>query len=177
MNDIAVKPNNDFSSYDEYMKHIREVWKVALDTQMHFNDLLIRMRTTVISIILAVFGASALALRELNAPFIEVFKLKIHLSSIVLFIGIIFLIGQFLIDRFYYFKLLLGSVTFTDKIDKKFENNDKIMFGLTKEINKSISDVKATVQLTLFYAVPILLAIFVIILIQCNLPAIEPSIQ
>lgn len=51
---------------DALLKHKLTVWKTAIETQMHFNDLLIRMRTTVISIILAVFGAAAIALKDMK---------------------------------------------------------------------------------------------------------------
>lgn len=154
-------------SFDrERQKNDLEVWKVALNTQMHFNDLLIKMRTAVISIILAVFGASAFVVRNVTEPIVTVCNHRVHASSLVLAIGIIFLVVQFLIDRCYYFNLLLGAVDFTKNLDGKYKKEG--LFGLTEAIIGRIDEKHATRVLIAYYFTPIVLAILVIILIQSN---------
>ncbi|MFC1755757.1 hypothetical protein ACFL96_20600 [Thermoproteota archaeon] len=133
------------------LDHIISVWKVAINTQMHFNDLLIKMRTTVISIILAVFGASVIALKDINFKF-EIFDCKVHASVVILGIGCVFLFTQFILDFFYYFKLLLGAVDFTEKMDRDY--SEYKLFGLTSMISKRISHHCAGVVLFLCYAIP-----------------------
>ena len=49
--------DNDNSAAET--KLILEEWKTVIQTQMHFNDMIMKMRTTAVSIVLAVFGASA----------------------------------------------------------------------------------------------------------------------
>ena len=168
-----------FSTNEERLKHVREVWKVAMDTQMHFNDLLMKMRTTVISIILAVFGASALVVKDIPKPLVDIWGWKLHISSIVLFVGILFLVCQYYIDRFYYFKLLLGEVEFTRKIDKDYEgyNGGEEVFGLTKAINKEIDSDSAKKVLFWFYIGPIIISFIVVVIIQLNLSAVVGCVK
>lgn len=151
----------------ETMDRDIEIWKVAINTQMHFNDLLIKMRTTVISIILAVFGAASIALRDMVLH-VGIGKMKIHVSAIALMIGIIFIVVQYLVDRFYYFKLLTGAVNFTKKIDEKYKNINGVKFGLTESIIESVSEKNAKILLLLFYGIPLLLCGISIILILIN---------
>lgn len=153
----------------EVLAHDMEIWKVAIDTQMHFNDLLIKMRTTVISIILAVFGAAAIALNEKPTWFIQCFCWKIHVSAIVLILGLIFLLVQFIIDRCYYFEMLLGAVKFARQIDERYENSN-MKFGLTNKICRQISEPAAILVLWAYYGIPFVLGIISIYLIATKVP-------
>ena len=144
------------------LNHDLEVWKVALDTQMHFNDLIIKMRTAVISINLGVFGTAAICLRDstLRVDFLG----SHHISFVVLMVGLFFLIGQGIIDYFYYFKLLLGSVKFTESIDNKYKEND--LFGLTNSISKEINPCWSKFILFVYYIIPIALFISALLIIH-----------
>jgi hypothetical protein len=153
-------------SNEDTFKYELELWKVAIDTQMHFNELLIKMRTTVISIILATFGASAIALKDMNW-FVNILGSEFRVSAVILAIGIVFLFVQFLIDATYYFRLLLGAVDYTEYIDKKYKNND--LFGLTSCISKKVPRWGAWLTLICYYWIPILLGGFVIWVIQCRI--------
>ena len=153
-------------SEEKRLEYELELWKVAIDTQMHFNELLIKMRTTVISIILATFGASAIALKDMNW-FVNILGCEFRVSVVILAIGIVFLFVQFLIDATYYFRLLLGAVDYTEYIDKKYKNYD--LFGLTSCISKRVPRWGAWLTLICYYWIPILLAGLVIWVIQCRL--------
>lgn len=144
------------------LEHDEKLWKVALETQMHFNELLIRSRTTVVTVAMAVIGATLIAFRETNITF-NICTKEVHIGIVILCIGIGFLCTQFIIDYFYYFKLLLGAVEFTTKLDRKYEEEG--MFGLTTCINKSISQKKAGQILFAYYLIPIILGIVLIFLI------------
>jgi hypothetical protein len=135
---------NEKKEIDENeLNHDREVWKVALETQMHFNDLLIKSRTTVITVALAVVGATTIALKETNI-FFKMCGWEFHVAAIVPLLGVFFLFGQFLIDYYYYFRLLIGAVGFTKELDEKY---------------------KARWMLMIFYIIPILLGVVLIVLI------------
>lgn len=144
-------------------EHLIEIWKEAVETQMHFNDLLIKMRTTVISIILAVFGGAAIALRDMDW-YADIFGQQFRLSSLVILLGLLFLFVQFLIDILYYFQLLLGSVSYTKCLGEKY--NIPELSGLTNSIIKSVPPWRAALILILYYAVPIILGILAICVIQ-----------
>ena len=154
------------NSKEESTKNILDkdlkIWEIALNTQMHFNELLIRSRTTVVTVAMAVIGATLIAFRETNIKF-NICNKEIHIGVIILFIGIVFLLVQFIIDYFYYFKMLLGAVNYTTALDRKYEN--KGLFGLTTYINRSISQRWAKIILFLYYIIPIALGILLIILI------------
>lgn len=51
-------------SNDKIAAEILRIWEKSVDTQMHFNDLIMRNRTIVVSFVTAVFGAAAYSLRE-----------------------------------------------------------------------------------------------------------------
>lgn len=161
------KDKKNHPPYDK-LKHDLELYKMALDSQMHFNELLIKMRTTVISIILAVFGAATISLKDLTL-YAQILGRKVHISIVILVIGLIFLACQWLIDFFYYYKLLLGSVKFTEKIDKNYEKFG--FFGLTTSIIKSVSPTSAGVILCIYYSIPLILGALTIYIIYFKLVA------
>jgi len=134
-----------------------EVWKKAIETQIHFNDLLMKMRMTVVSIVLAVFGTAVVSLRDLTLS-ITFWGLNIHISILIIGLGLIFLIGQYFIDRYYYMQLLIGAVQYTERLDKE----EKI-FGLTTAISDRISLNKAENLVDLYYLLPLVIGIISII--------------
>jgi len=161
-------PENLSLTEKEKLDFDLKVWKVAIDTQMHFNDLLIKMRTTVTSIILAVFGAAAIILRDSSLR-VKIFDGYHHISVIVLFVGFIFLMGQGVVDFFYYFRLLLGSVVFTKKMDDKYKEHN--LFGLTTSISDKIPPCWAGFLVIIYYVVPTVLIWFAIIVMDSKLIA------
>ncbi len=165
-----MEENKDKKNHPPHdkLKHDLELYKMALDSQMHFNELLIKMRTTVISIILAVFGAATISLKDLNL-YAQLLGRKVHISIVILTIGIIFLACQWLIDFFYYYKLLLGSVKFTEKIDNDEAYKKLGFFGLTTSIIKSVSRTSAGVILCVYYFIPLLLGALTIYIIHFKL--------
>ncbi len=162
MSDEQVFPQSESGN----MANDIEIWKQAIETQIHFNELIIKMRMTVISIIITVFGAAGIALKDLNI-YAQIFQHKIHISIVIITIGLIFLIVQFIIDRFYYFKLLLGAVKFTEALDKKYASRS--IFGLTTEINKTISHTMSGFIVIVYYFIPFIMGIVAIYLIQYKL--------
>jgi len=63
----------------------------------------------------------------------------------------------------YYFRLLLGSVDFTEALDRKYA--EKGGLGLTSAIVKSVSRAKAKWVLAMFYTIPMVLAVVLILFI------------
>ena len=147
-------------------KDLIEIWKEAIETQMHFNDLLIKMRTTVISIILAVFGGAAIAVKEVDW-YVNFLGFDLRLSAAVVGLGVLFLIVQFIIDKFYYFPLLLGAVKYTGSLGERF--NIPELSGLTLSINQEVSEKIAKRVLNFYYFIPIVLGIVAIYFIQVRL--------
>lgn len=86
-----------------------EVWKKVVQTQEHFNEICMKVRTlyaTVIAVILSVYGAF---LKEGGAP--------VHVNAVTvdpivpISLALVLVTGLFyFVDRFWYHQLLLGSV-------------------------------------------------------------------
>jgi len=154
--------SEDEKTHETRLKHDVRVWEAALTTQMPFNELLIRSRTTVVTVAMAVIGATLIAFKETSITF-SICTKEVHFSVVILAIGIVFLGTQFGIDYCYYFRLLLGAVQFTTEMDNKYREEG--MFGLTTCINRSISQERARRILFAYYLVPIILGIVLIVLI------------
>jgi len=151
---------NDVEEKGRDVKNDLELYKIGIEAQMHFNELLIRSRTTVITIAMGVMGATVIALRELNVYFCWG---RVHIGVVIPLMGLVFLIGQFIIDFFYYFRLLLGAVDFTEALDRRYA--DKGGLGLTSAIVKTVSRSRAKLVLAMFYIIPMVLAVVLILFI------------
>lgn len=126
-------------SIDE-TKLILEEWKTVIQTQMHFNDMLMKMRTTAVTIVLAVFGAAAYSL-QYDKLYLTISDYSFHAAVLIMTFGLGMLAGVFCLDYFYYYRMLLGAVKRGDEIDESYKNrsvdNCKI-FGMTTMIHAAI---------------------------------------
>jgi len=93
----------------EETKLILQEWKVVIRTQMHFNDMIMKMRTTGVSIVVAVFSAAAYSL-QYDELYLTICGYSFHASVLVILFGLGMLVGVFGLDYFYYYKMLLGAV-------------------------------------------------------------------
>lgn len=150
----------------EETKLILEEWKTVIQTQMHFNDMIMKMRTTGVSIVLAVFGASAYSL-QYDELILTICNYSFHASVLVIAFGLGMLVGVFGLDYFYYYKMLIGAVKRGYEIDKAYRNrqvdNTKI-FGMTTMIRDEIGRPgKSKVFIGLFYGLVFALGIVFIL--------------
>lgn len=138
------------------------LYKLAIETQMHFNDLIMKIRTIVTSIITAVFGAAAIVLGE-SSYSVFILNRTIHISALIIIAGIFFLFAYLMLDFFYYFKLLLGAVDCTKEIEKIYPE-----FTITSSINKRVTTRAAYISLIVYYGIIILIGIvaFLFIIIK-----------
>jgi len=133
----SIKEVNEKRFKEELKEDIIVIWKESISVQMHFNQLIMRNRTIISSIILAAFG-TALALQNWTKIIFKIGKYPIYFSDIVFFIATMGIISYFILDTKYYFRLLLGAVKFSESMDKKFKN-----IGLTTSITDSIKHKEA----------------------------------
>ena len=124
----------------EKTKLVIEEWKVVIDVQMHFNDMIMRLRTTVISIVLAFFGAASISL-QYPQLYLNFRYFSFHASVLIVASGLVLLMSVFFLDYFYYYKMLIGAVNRGYQIDELFQAKplDELkMFGLSKMISQAI---------------------------------------
>ena len=77
-------------------------WRAALDTQMHFNDMLLRTPAAGMSIVIAVFGGAALAVERFPQHVMLFHGLSVHLAAVVMFFGLLLTLSIFVLDASYY---------------------------------------------------------------------------
>jgi hypothetical protein len=119
-------------------------WKVLVDMQMHFNDMILRMRTLAVSVVISVFGAAGFAIGQFSNRFVSLAGHHIHVASFVIAFGLILWIAVFLIDYGYYYRMLVGAVRRGWAIDDAFGGIDLItepkigLFGAARKISSEI---------------------------------------
>jgi len=150
----------------EETKLILEEWKTVIQTQMHFNEMLMKMRTTGVSIVLAVFGAAAYSL-QYEKLFLTICGYSFHASVLVIAFGLSMLFGVFGLDYFYYYKMLIGAVKRGYEIDEAYKDrqvdNTKI-FGMTTMIRDEIGKAeKSKYFVWFFYGLVFVLGILFIV--------------
>ena len=150
----------------EETKLILEEWKTVIQTQMHFNDMIMKMRTTAVSVVLAVFGAAAYSL-QYDKLILTICNYSFHASVLVIAFGLGMLMGVFGLDYFYYHKMLLGAVERGYEIDEAYKDrqlDNTRIFGMTTLIRDKIGKPgKSNVFIGLFYGLVFLLGFVFIV--------------
>jgi hypothetical protein len=88
----------------------RDQWSNVVRTQIHFNEIIHRTRQLTVTVVAAAFGAAiaAFAAKPAGHLTFEAFNLSVPIAPPLVFLGWIFLLIGFLMDRLYYYKLLLA---------------------------------------------------------------------
>jgi hypothetical protein len=130
------KKVNTMSEQEKQQMYFEE-YKLAIETQMHFNELLLKLRSFGITAVIAIFGY---AVQSKN-------------STSIIACGIVLLIALAFVDLLYFFKLLLGAVDRSTEIEKKIPVN------LTGAITKRVSRINACLVLIVFYVLILIIGI------------------
>jgi len=72
--------------------HIIDEWKTVVQTQMHFNEMIMKIRAGIVAVVYAVFGASAFVL-QYNDLWTNIYGFNAHPSYGLVVIGITILFG------------------------------------------------------------------------------------
>jgi hypothetical protein len=105
---------------DERRKQVIEVWKAVVQVQQHFNDISMRIRSMFVTILLALF-ASVGFLYDKNLQ-IEIWGFDIKFAILVPLFGVFGAYLFYFIDRYWYHRLLVGSVKRAIDIEKRYES-------------------------------------------------------
>ena len=125
--------------------YLRE-WEVVVNTQMHFNDLILRFRAITLTALATLVGAT-LAVERLTG----VSKLEI-LSILGLLLG--FWLTAFIMGFSCYHRLLLGSVAQAFKFDESETLKSYGLFGMTSCITGHVRPRTSRVLVVVYYLVP-----------------------
>lgn len=105
---------------DKDQERALEIWKTVIEVQKHFNDIGMRIRSMFVTILLGFFAAMGFLIdRNLT---LEYGGVSIQYAIIVAVIGIYAAWLFYFIDRYWYHRLLVGSVNHAVTIEKKFRD-------------------------------------------------------
>jgi hypothetical protein len=127
-------------------------WKTVIETQMHFNDLILRFRSVVLTAFVA-FVAAVIAIDKL-------LNLSRTEHALLGVIPLTLWTTAFIIDFFFYHKLLLGSVTQALKFDKSPRFQQIGLFGMTTCISNHVHPPTSKILVCIYYALPFAAGIF-----------------
>ena len=173
--DAGAQRQNGVTSKDQVAAVQR--WRTVIDTQMHFNRMLMRTRAAGVSLVIAVFGAAAVGLAQFPGQVIALFGGYIHITAVVIVFGLALLGTLFVLDYLYFYRMLLAVVRYGEEIEIESRKTGAIMaFGLTCCISKASSQRRATVVILLFYAIPLFSGmLFLLYLTALDIPGVSES--
>jgi hypothetical protein len=151
---MAPSDENGATSKDQVASVQR--WRTVIDTQMHFNDMLMRTRAAGVSIVIAVFGAAAIGFAQYpNRLITMVPGATIHIAAIVIIFGLMLIATLFVLDYFYFYRMLIAVVRHGEELEAESRKpTSPIEFNLTCCISDCISQRRASVVLLAFYGIP-----------------------
>lgn len=126
---------------------LQREWQTVVQTQMHFNDLVIRFRSMTLTAFAALVGA-AVALGQLT-------NLPERDKIIVMALPIAFWIAAGILDLGYYHRLLLGAVAQAAKFDGEPALASLGLFGMTARITRTVRPFTTAVLVISYYLVPL----------------------
>jgi hypothetical protein len=138
-----------------------DVWKTCVDVQKHFNDIELQIRNYAVTLMVAVIGASAYALKE--NMMVTLWGFKYSLAIAVLPAGMIGWLAFYFMDRLWYHRLLMGSVRHTLRVEKMLEPELGLSGAIGKESAIPIKclkmDIHSSEKIDIFYFAGLMLFI------------------
>ena len=129
---MAKQPKPAAADDIELLKLQVEIWKKVVQTQEHFNDLGLRIRNFGILLLAAFLGIGGYALKEQSyVPFLG---FNVSLAGLIVLSSVLPWKAFYLMDKFWYHRLLKGSVNAGIPIEKELKNR-----GLIAALGEHIS--------------------------------------
>lgn len=100
-------------------EYLLELWKTTVSVQQHFNDLELRIRNYAVTIMVGVMGIVALAVKE--GMVVTFFCCKVQVGSLMLLAGSMGWTAFYLMDGFWYHRLLYGAVKHGQLIERSLK--------------------------------------------------------
>jgi hypothetical protein len=101
-------------------KEVIDVWKAIVGVQMHFNDIAMRIRSMFVTILLALFASIGFLLDKKWQ--LEIWRANIQFTTFIPIFGILGTYLFYFIDRYWYHRLLVGSVKHAIKIEGQYKD-------------------------------------------------------
>lgn len=118
-----------------------DAWKHHEDIAIHFNDLIMRVRTRALAILAAIIAASAVALKIAYEGKTEV---PWGTITLVLLILLAFWVAIWVLDFLYYNRLLMGAVDAILKLEDNINGSEPIEIVMSHKIESSVRNNETT---------------------------------
>lgn len=105
---------------DERRKEIIEIWKTIVEVQQHFNDISMRIRGMFVTILLALFASIGFLFDEKLS--LDFGTFRVQFATLIPLFGVFGAWLFYFIDRYWYHRLLKGSVDHAITIEKKYKD-------------------------------------------------------
>jgi hypothetical protein len=150
-----------------------DIWKATLETQQHFNDIEMTIRNYAVTVLVAVLGGAALALKEKIV--VDIGTTHISLSALVLIAGIIGWLGFYSMDLFWYHPLLIGSVRHGLRLEKLHKDRlPELALTTTIRDEAQRQTIHTASRITTFYLSGILLQGLFAAAVSFSYPSLIP---
>jgi len=103
---------------DKQRDSIIEIWKTVVEVQQHFNEIEMKIRGLFITIVIAIGAAQGFLIeKRFSIPFHSV---PILYANVMPLLGVLAAYLFYFVDRYWYHRLLLGSVLQGGFIEEKY---------------------------------------------------------
>ncbi len=124
----------DLTSDDK--DRLLEVWKKAVDTQMHFNEMSGKSRQLGLTFVAAALGVAVVLLSRGDDFAISAWGWKLHVGVMLVLAAALALWGVRRLDLSVYHRMLRGAVTFGEDFERNYMSK---IFTLEKGMTQAIS--------------------------------------
>lgn len=133
--DASRKPSDlELSSEDK--DRIFEIWKTAVETQKHFNEMSGKSRQLGLTFVAAALGVAVVMLARGDDFELTWFQWKIHVGVLLILAAVFALWAVRRLDLDVYHRMLRGAVTFGEDFEERYM---KKIFDLEKGMTQAIS--------------------------------------
>jgi len=106
---------------DENKKQIIDIWKTIVGVQQHFNDIEMRIRSMFVTVLVALIASIGFLMDKKLAFPVGIFN--VQFATIVPLVGAVATYLFYFVDRYWYHRLLVGSVNHAIEIEKKYRDD------------------------------------------------------
>ena len=151
----------------DHAERLLQVWEKTIDLQMHFNDMCMTIRRTAIGTLGVLLGAGALAFRFGGQ--VNIYGRDVSVAFVFVAVALLVWLSFWLMDRFWYHKLLRSSVSYAEKLETIAQTSN-LGFDLTlssqiRDENRGRFKISGASKIHFFYlliAATLLLADFML---------------
>jgi hypothetical protein len=166
---------------NEKVKFAVEAWKTSIGVQQHFNTIEMQIRNIAVTVLTATVGAAALVYNQSQQAIIEalktnssipptititIFNYNFSPADMIIFGGMFAWFAFYLMDRWWYHRLLQGAVSHAQDIENELKEDIPYgdLLGLSNAIRLAspfkllgIFNISSDIKIDLFYGIILLI--------------------